>query len=163
MVLPYKDSKPLGAADFYFAINATFRFILNRYGKTGLINYWNDLGSQYFASVSCIWKERGLAGVEQYWRAFFAAEPGAEVDILSEKDYLMLKVRVCPAIRHLCDNKREPVSCFCEHCYYVNEAIAEPADLTVRVQGGNGRCQQTFFKRESAPPPQDFSQIEEAG
>ena len=26
-MLPYSDSKPIGAADFYFAINATFRFI----------------------------------------------------------------------------------------------------------------------------------------
>ena len=30
--LPYTDTKPVGAADFYFAINATFRFVLNKLG-----------------------------------------------------------------------------------------------------------------------------------
>ena len=33
--LPYQDTKPQGAADFYFAINATFRFIHARLGRVG--------------------------------------------------------------------------------------------------------------------------------
>ena len=31
--LPFTDTKPTGAADFYFAINATFRFIQKRLGQ----------------------------------------------------------------------------------------------------------------------------------
>ena len=73
--LPYRDTKPVGAADFYFAINATFRFILQRFGLEGLRRYWTDLGAQYYAPVSAAWKQRGLPGVAAYWRAFFAAEP----------------------------------------------------------------------------------------
>jgi len=34
--LPYTAAKPVGAADFNFAINATFRFILRRFGREGL-------------------------------------------------------------------------------------------------------------------------------
>jgi ABC-type sugar transport system permease subunit len=30
--LPHTDCKKVGAADFYFAINATFRFIENQFG-----------------------------------------------------------------------------------------------------------------------------------
>jgi len=33
--LPYTDTKPVGAADSYFAINATFRFVLNKFGIEG--------------------------------------------------------------------------------------------------------------------------------
>ena len=72
--LPYRDTKPVGAADFYFAINATFRFILQRFGLEGLRGYWTDLGAQYYAPVSAAWQQRGLPGVAAYWRAFFAAE-----------------------------------------------------------------------------------------
>ena len=49
--LPYTDTKPVGAADFYFAINATFRFVLGSFGMEGLRRYWTDLGTQYYAPV----------------------------------------------------------------------------------------------------------------
>ena len=45
--LPYLDTKPVGAADFYTAINATFRFIERRLGRDGLLRYWHELGQRY--------------------------------------------------------------------------------------------------------------------
>ena len=44
--LPYTDTKPVGAADFYFAINATFRFILRHLRMREVLRrYWRDMGS----------------------------------------------------------------------------------------------------------------------
>ena len=96
--LPYSDRKAQGTADFYFAINATFRFIQTRLGLEGLRRYWTDLGKAYFVVVSQRWKERGLVGVAEYWRAFFAAEPGAKVEVVESRDSVNLNVKVCPAI-----------------------------------------------------------------
>jgi hypothetical protein len=160
--LPYRDTKAVGAADFYMAINATFRFILDRLGMVGLRRYWADIGTKYYAPVSTIWKTRGLEGVGAYWRDFFKAEPGADVEVAEDKEQVVLTVNVCPAIQHLRKHKREIVSCFCQHCYYVNEAIATPAGLTVRVEGGNGSCRQVFRHRAPGIPAQDFSKIREA-
>ncbi len=160
--LPYTDSKPVGAADFYFVINATFRFILSRFGLEGLRRYWTDLGTDYFAPVSAAWKQRGLAGVAAYWKAFFAAEPGAEVQVHLSEKAVRLDVKVCPAIAHLRKHRRELVPCFCQHCYFLGEAVARPAGLTVRIEGGNGSCQQTFWRADAGVPAQDLSQIKEA-
>ena len=160
--LPYTDTKPVGAADFYFAINATFRFVLQKLGLAGLRRYWTELGTHYFAAVSEGWRRRGLEGVAAYWRAFFAAEPGAEVNVHAGEQTVTLEVKVCPAIRHLRDHGREIVPCFCQHCYFVSEAMAAPAGLTVRIEGGNGSCRQTFARRESRLPPQDLASIKEA-
>lgn len=157
--LPYTDTKPVGAADFYFAINATFRFILERRGMEGLRRYWRDMGSRYYAPVSRQWKQGGLRGVAEYWRAFFKAEPGAEVEVIERDDEVRLDVRTCPAIKHLRDHGREIVPCFCQHCHFVSEAIAEPAGLTVRVKGGNGSCVQRFIKRDAAMEPQRMEDI----
>jgi hypothetical protein len=157
--LPYQDEKPQGAADFYFAINATFRFIEKRFGIAGLRRYWTELGHDYFAPVATRWKTRGLGGVAEYWRAFFAAEPGAEVKIVEARDSVTLEVKVCPAIRHLRAHGRPIAPCFCRHCYFVSEAMAEPAGLIVRLSGGNGSCRQTFFRRDADVPEQDLSQI----
>ncbi len=160
--LPYRDTKPIGAADFYFAINATFRFILDRLGAEGLRRYWREIGAGYYAPVSERWRTNGLSGIAEYWRAFFAAEPGAEVQLIEEQDEVRLEVAVCPAIRHLREHGREIVPCFCQHCYFVSEAIGAPAGFTVRVQGGNGSCVQRFLKRELATAPQQLEQIAEA-
>ncbi|HXG23726.1 MAG TPA: hypothetical protein VNJ09_04155 [Chthonomonadales bacterium] len=160
--LPYRDTKPVGAADFYFAINATFRFLLNRFGEESLRKYWTDLGEQYFEPVSKTWKEQGLKGVAGYWREFFAAEPGSEVEVAEATDSVTLHVKVCPAIKHLRAHGREIVPCFCQHCYFVGEAMARKAGFTVRVQGGNGSCQQMFYSADADVPPQDMTEIEKA-
>ncbi len=160
--LPYTDTKPVGAADFYFAINATFRFVLGKFGFEGLRQYWTDLGAKYFAPVTAQWRDGGLTAVAKYWRAFFAAEPGAEFEVSETGESVTLDVKVCPAIKHLREHGREIVSCFCQHCYFISEAMAAPAGFTVRIEGGNGSCRQRFLPRESVPAPQDIAQISEA-
>ena len=160
--LPYRDTKPVGAADFYFAINATFRFILQRFGLEGLRRYWTDLGIQYYAPVAAAWKQRGLPGIAAYWRAFFAAEPGADVQVQHADEAVVVEVALCPAFQHLRAHQREIVPCFCQQCYFLNEAIAAPAGFTVRVEGGDGSCRQTFLPRGAGAPPQDLNAIREA-
>ncbi len=160
--LPYRDTKAVGAADFYLAINATFRFISDRLGIEGLRRYWRDLGSRYYAPVGEQWKTGGLAAVADYWRAFFAAEPGAEVSVEQTSEEVRVDVARCPAIHHLRAQGRSIVPCFCQHCHYVNEAMAAPAGLTVRVAGGNGSCSQRFLRAENGDTPQRIEDIREA-
>ena len=159
--LPYTDTKPVGAGDFYFAINATFRFIEQKLGREGLQRYWTDLGAKYFAPVTASWQRKGLPAVADYWRAFFKAEPGGDVEVSATDDAVTLDVRVCPAIKHLRTHKREIVSCFCQHCYFVTEAMAAPAGFTVRVESGNGSCRQRISSRTAASAPQDLNAIRE--
>ena len=157
--LPYTDTKPVGHADFYFAINATFRFIQRHHGEEALKKYWRDIGTSYYRPVALKWSEQGMRGVADYWRAFFQAEPGAEVEVIESADEVQLEVKHCPAIHHLRDHGREIAPNFCQHCYFVNEAIAEPAGLTVRICGGNGTCTQRFIKRKADIPPQNLEDI----
>ena len=157
--LPYTDTKPIGAADFYTAINATFRFIFQRFGREGLLRYWHELGSKYYAPVSQRWNADGMQAVAEFWRAFFAAEPAAEVEVNQQADEVVVKVKTCPAIRHLRAQGREIVPFFCQHCHFVSEAIAQPAGFTVRVQGGNGSCEQRFVRSGSNTKPQFLEDI----
>jgi len=161
-LLPYSSSKPVGATGFYFTINATFRFILRQFGVEELRRYWTELGTSYMRPVSAGWKRHGLPGVAEYWRAFFKVEPGAKVEVACRDESVVLEVKRCPAIAYLRKHQREIVSCYCQHCYFLGEATAFPAGLTVRVDGGNGICRQTFLKRSAALPAQDLSRIKEA-
>ncbi len=156
--LPYTDAKPVGAADFYLAINATFRFVQNRFGMEGLRRYWHALGTSYFRPVAERWREGGLQAVASYWSSFFAAEPGADVEVEESPDAVVLHVRVCPLIAHLRSQGREVLPCLCQHCYFVSEAIGETSGVHVRIRGGNGSCTQRFTRGEELP--QDLLAIE---
>ncbi|MBB5040232.1 hypothetical protein [Prosthecobacter dejongeii] len=161
--LPYMDVKPVGAADFYTAVNATFRFIERKLGPAGLRRYWLDLGRHYYAPVTQRWLTGGLASVASHWRAFFTAEPGAEVEVHETDQEVVVEVRTCPAIRFLREHGREIVPCFCQHCYHVNTAMGEAAGIEMRLSGGNGRCTQRFAKIGYFPEAQKAEDIATAG
>lgn len=162
-VLPYTDVKPVGAADFYTAVNATFRFIHHKFGPEGLRRYWAELGRGYYAPVTHRWQAGGLTAVADYWRAFFAAEPGADVEVATIQDEVVVQVRTCPAIQFLRDHDREIVPCFCQHCYCVSTAIGAAASIEVRVSGGNGTCTQRFALKGHFREPQQEEAIATAG
>lgn len=160
--LPYRDTKPQGSADFYYATNATFRFLRRRLGAAGWERYLGELGRGYFEPVNRAWRQGGLDAVARYWRAFYAAEPGAEVEVRAQPDRVEVRVKTCPAIRHLRAGGREIVPAYCQHCYHLGTARAEAAGLTMRLDGGNGACRQTFARPDAALAPQDLAQIAEA-
>jgi hypothetical protein len=160
--LPYHDTKPQGAPDFYYAINATFRYILHRLGAAAWVRYLEEMGRGYFAPVNVRWRDGGLPAVARYWRDFFAAEPGAVVEVTEHADRVELAVRECPAIKHLRSGGREIVKEYCQHCYFLGRARAEAAGLTMRLCGGDGSCRHTYAKLEAGLPPQDLTQIKEA-
>ena len=138
----------------YFVQNKGFGY--HRSGLIPLMTITACIGAEIGWTA---WRAGGLRAVAEHWRAFFKHEPGAEVDVHESPDETRLEVRVCPAIRHLRADGREIVPVFCQHCYFVNEAVAEQAGLTVRVSGGNGCCTQRFMKRELAPAPQNLEDI----
>jgi len=160
--LPFRDTKPQGAADFYFAINATFRFLLLRRGVAGWQRYLVEMGRGYYEPVNRRWREGGLAAVARYWRAFFAAEPGAVAEVTEHRDRVEVHVRECPAIKHLRAGGREIVREYCQHCYHLGAARAEAAGLTMRLSGGNGACRHTFARPDAALAPQNPQDIAEA-
>ncbi len=158
--LPYQDTKPQGSADFYYGINATFRFMLKNCGKEGFIRWLQEMGRGYFAPVNARWREGGLPAVARYWKDFFAAEPGAEVDVSEQNGQVVVEVKRCPAIHHLRADQREIVPCFCQHCYYLNQARAESCGLSMTVAGGNGQCIHRYGPAGALK--QDLSHIKEA-
>ncbi len=160
--LPYTDTKPHGSPDFYFGINATFRFILQRLGAEGWRKYLEEMGRGYFAPVNRQWSEGGLNAVARYWRAFFAAEPGSVVDVAELPDRVEVRVQECPAIKHLRSGGREIVREYCQHCFYLGSARAEAAGLTMRLKGGSGSCCHTFARPSAGLAPQDMRDIKEA-
>ena len=160
--LPYADTKPQGSPDFFYGINATFRFVLQRLGRDGWQRYLEEMGRDYFTPVNRRWSQGGLKAVARYWRAFFAAEPGAVVEVVEQPDRVEVRVSECPVIKHLRAGGREIVREYCQHCYFLGTARAEAAGLTMRLDGGDGSCCHTYALPTAGLPPQDMLAIKEA-
>jgi len=138
----------MAAGDFYFAINATFRFIYGRWGEEALIDYWRALGREYYAELSRRFCKGGLEEVEQYWKDYFKLEPGGVVKITRTDRAVLIEVQDCPAIRWLKGAGRKVMPSYCRHCFHVSSAIAEEANLVFELEDGDGTCRQTFRSRE---------------
>lgn len=142
----------MAAGDFYFAINATFRFIHERFGPDALIAYWRSLGREYYAPLGARFRSGGLPAVADYWADFFAHEPGGQVAVTRGETAVMLDVQCCPALAWLREHGREPAPNFCGHCRHINDQLAEAAGMTFRLEGGGGQCRQTFSALEEPRP-----------
>lgn len=136
----------MSAPDFYFANAAIFRFLQERFGKQALIDYWRGLAREYYAPRTAAWKAGGLPAVAADWRAYFAREPQADVEVVTREREVELVIRVCPAIKHLREQGREVPEYFCEHCDHTCGTMAEAADLTFHRTGGMGSCSQRFVQ-----------------
>ncbi len=141
----------MSAPDFYFAVNAIFRHLHDRYGKAALVDYWRGLGREYYAPRSQRWREGGAAAIAADWREYFAQERQAEVDVVVQDGVVTLDVRVCPAIKHLRDRGRDIVPYYCEHCDHICGVMAEAAGFAFHRSGGMGACRQQFVPRGTPP------------
>ena len=136
----------MAAPDFFFAVNATFRYLHDTYGKDALVRYWQQLGLEHYRSRWERWKRDGMPAVAADWRDYFDNEPGADVDVALTETAVQLEVRVCPAIKHLREHQREIVPYFCEHCDHVCGAMANAAGYDFERTGGMGSCRQRFVQ-----------------
>jgi len=154
--LPYRDTKPVGAADFYFAINATFRFFINKLGEEGWRDWLRDMARDYYRPVWETWRNGGLDAVSTYLNASFQAEPGAVFEVRKQDGDVVLEVRECPAIKHLRAHGRPIAPAYCQHCQCQFGTMAQLAGLHMRLQGGNGACTQTFSPQPLERSPNDI-------
>ena len=136
----------MGAPDFFFAVNATFKHILDNYGEDAVRKYWQEMGREHYKFVTGAIQEQGLTALKEHWDNLFPEEPGSDVETVIEGDTLVLTVKVCPAILHLKNHEREILPEYCEHCTHVSKGMCEPAGVSVNVEGGMGSCRQTFTR-----------------
>lgn len=141
----------MAAPDFYFAVNATFRWIYENWGEEDLTAYWRTLGREHYAKLTRCFAAGGLQAVYDYWREFFANEPGGEVFVELLDDRVVITVKQCPAISHLRAHGRDIMPLYCRHCTVVSQAMCEGAGIAVEVEGGDGACVQVFTHKESCP------------
>ncbi len=139
----------MSAPDFFFAVNAIFRHLHDRYGKAALVDYWQSMAREYYAQRVERWRAGGPQAIATDWQEYFSREPQAQVSAQADAAGVELVVDVCPAIKHLQDQSRDIVPYFCEHCDHTCGEMARQAGYRFERSGGMGSCRQRFVREEA--------------
>ena len=139
----------MAAPDYYFAVNAIFRYFHDKYGHSALVDYWQSLGREYYRKRCERWRTGGVKTIASDWQAYYGKEPQAKVDIMIRGQSIELDIHICPAIKHLKDHGRDIIPYYCEHCDHICGAMAESAGFSYKRTGGMGSCRQIFISDDN--------------
>ncbi len=94
--------------------NEVFKF-LEAQSEADLQDYWLAISANQEKHTLDLFREKGLAGMEEYW-LHIRDEENCDLDIERNEDRLELRMNKCPSLTKVLDNDAEPMGRYCDHC-----------------------------------------------
>jgi len=94
--------------------NEVFKF-LERQGEDVLRAYWMEISRNQERHTLELFREKGLAGMEEYW-AHIREEENCDLDIERDADSFTVRMHKCPSLTKVRDNDADPMGRYCDHC-----------------------------------------------
>lgn len=135
--------------DFHLAMNIGVDYVKKLYGSEGVRDYLRQVALAYYRPLKEELMTRGLISLKEHFKRIYAIEE-CDIDISFTSDELVLKVRECPAVRHIKACGHEVSDMFYETTKTVNEAICEDTPFTavlVKYDSESGSSEQLFYRR----------------
>ena len=136
--------------DFHLSMDAGVEYLGTRFGTEAVERYLQEYAFAYYAPLIKQIKSEGIAPLEEYLRATYAAEEAAdELAIVREGEGLRVLVRECPAVRHIRTSGREVSRWYRLTTQTVMETIALATGFRFALLSYDeptGRAEYTFSK-----------------
>ncbi|WP_306118955.1 MULTISPECIES: hypothetical protein [unclassified Roseitalea] len=94
--------------------NEVFKFLEAR-SEADLQDYWLAISANQERHTLDLFRQQGLAGMEQYW-LHIREEENCDLDIERGDEWLELRMKKCPSLSKVLDNDAEPMGRYCDHC-----------------------------------------------
>lgn len=136
--------------DFHGITSYLMKFIRENYGKEHLESFFTEAAGYIYKPLIERIKKNGLIEMKKHLERTFSMEEG-KFDLDYKDNELIFKVKRCPAIWHMKDNKLEVDKDFCKSSTEtVNKSIAKECgyDFSLEYDQENGKCIQKFWKEE---------------
>ena len=133
--------------DFHGALCYAIHYLDTQFGYDTTAAYLRQVGRTCYAPLIARLKKEGLTALEAHFREVFEKENG-KFDMEMGNDSLVLKVKECPAVRHLVRTGQLYTKRFCESTVLVNETICQGTGYksSCVYEPGLGKCIQRFWK-----------------
>jgi hypothetical protein len=136
--------------DFHGALSVGLEYLKRKFGAEAVREYLRQFARAYYAPLRAALKREGLSALQRHWARIYKLEGGA-IRMRLTPDELILKVRACPAVRHMRRHRYPVASLFVETTRTVNAAICEGTPFTaelLRYDQRTGASVQRFFRRK---------------
>jgi len=138
----------ISCTEFIPAYNELFAFIEERHGRQELIRFWEELADEFLHNLRDLVREKGLAGMQEYWTHTLTEEGADQIMTLSEDEF-RLEMHQCPSVGILQEDKHlTPFANYCEHCKVLYARVIEPFGYNVAFEIHDvGKCTLRITKR----------------
>jgi len=137
--------------DFHGALSAGIDYMEQHYGAEAVREYLREFTVTFYAPLIEEVKKRGLAALKEHFEKIYKIE-GGEIEITCSEDELVLKVKACPAVKHMREHGYPVAGLFHETTKTVNEALCEDTPFAaelVEYDKQTGQSVQRFYRRRS--------------
>ena len=130
--------------DFHLATSATISYVLDEFGKPFLRELFRRTAQEVYRDIYENLKAGNSEPLLEHWEYYMKRE-GGDFELDRRDDKVELNVRICPAVRHLRKQGKEPTPNFCLQTVLMNDAwsIGTPFSIKTAVSG-EGSCRQTI-------------------
>jgi hypothetical protein len=149
----------IGVQDFIRYYDWTFEYIRLHYSEEEVRRYWGEaiaFNSQNHAYL--LIKEKGLAGMAEYWGHSLDSEEAGYVNTLTS-EYFRIDMHNCPSKGFLIEIEQEEYHDYCQHCMgWIKPIMDETGFVIDHEHNHRGKCwwemkPATANKENPKPPP----------
>lgn len=134
--------------DFHGGTSLALDFVADRYGEQAISEILQHVGTKVYASIHEKLKRDDPSELLEHLIYFFNRE-GADFDIKTGENELVLTVRECPAIAHIRKLGLPLSKRFCCSTTELNAALCDGTPWATETRLlGEGRCVQRFYRKE---------------
>jgi len=119
----------ISCTEFIPAYSELFKYIEERNGKEGVLEYWDYISDVYVKDrLGRIVSEKGILGCWEYWEKALNEEAADfTMELNEEAGAFEINMRYCPSKGRLLELEHiEPYNDYCGHCDVVYRRVLEP-------------------------------------
>ncbi len=151
--------------DFHSSMNMGIHYIGENYGEEAVGEYLSRYTKNVYKAVLEDIKSRGLKALEDKIKDDYAKEKASEAletvyDV--SKDCLMVKVKYCPAVKHLKETGREVSKWYRYTTEFVMETLVEDTDYELIIldyEESTGATSYCFCRKDITKGKMEVSQL----
>ncbi len=142
----------ISCTEFILAYNELFNFLYEQGGLAALHNFWRTISDQYLTNLDQLVREKGIAGMEEYWGRTLEEE-AAGYEITASENRFTIQMHRCPSVGLLNSSNVEKCPYYCDHCAALYRPIMERAGFAYQIEDldrDRGSCRLVIEKKTEA-------------
>jgi hypothetical protein len=106
---------------FIVNYNYTFMFLHDHFGKSDVVDFWKQMGTEFCVDMRKAMDAKGLVGLYEYsyGEDGISSREHVHADIDYDADHFAEEIHDCPSPNEMGKRDKKRYRHYCEHCYWL--------------------------------------------